>query len=198
MPRDGGPTRTRLLDAAQELVLQKGFAATTVEEVIAAAGSSKGAFFHHFASKDDLGRALVERYAAGDVGMLEQFMSQAEAAVPDDPAAQLLHFLSALEAAGDDIAGPHSSCLYVSFLGERDLAGHNAQAIAGSVTAWRERVGAKIAAAAPSLPEPRDVADHLWATFEGAFILGRATGDRSHMRRQLAVMRRAMEAWLGG
>lgn len=197
MPRDGAPTRTRLLDAAQGLVLDRGFAATTVDDVIAAAGSSKGAFFHHFASKDDLGRELVARYAAADIAVLEEFMTAAEAAV-DDPAGQLLHFLAALEAAGDAIAGPHSSCLYVSFLGVRDLEGHNAEAIVSSITAWRERVAEKIARAAPALRDPADVADHLWATFEGAFILGRATGDTSHMRRQLSVVRRCVEALLRG
>ena len=49
-------TRERILDAAQQLVMERGFSATTVDAILEAAGSSKGAFFHHFASKADLGR----------------------------------------------------------------------------------------------------------------------------------------------
>lgn len=55
-----GEARARLLDAARSLVRHKGFAATSVDDLCAAAGVTKGAFFHHFASKEALGVALVE------------------------------------------------------------------------------------------------------------------------------------------
>ncbi len=58
MPR--GEARARLIDAARSLVRQRGFAATSVDDLCAAAGVTKGAFFHHFASKEALGVALVE------------------------------------------------------------------------------------------------------------------------------------------
>ena len=61
MARDGTATRIRLLDAAQGLVLERGFAGTSVDDVLSEAASTKGAFFHHFSSKAELGRALVER-----------------------------------------------------------------------------------------------------------------------------------------
>ena len=80
MPRDGTPTRERILDSAQELILEQGIAATSIDEILAAASTSKGAFFHHFPSKNHLARALVERYAANDVAFLEEFMGRAEAA----------------------------------------------------------------------------------------------------------------------
>jgi AcrR family transcriptional regulator len=79
MPRDGTPTRGPILDGAGRLVLERGLAATSVDEVIAASRSSKGAFFHHFPTKADLGRALVARYVEADVGQLMQKMALAEA-----------------------------------------------------------------------------------------------------------------------
>lgn len=59
-----GEARARLIDAARSLVRHKGFAATSVDELCAAAGVTKGAFFHHFPSKEALGVELVEDWTA--------------------------------------------------------------------------------------------------------------------------------------
>ena len=48
-----------LLDAALDLFVEKGFAATRVEEVAARAGVSKGTLFLYFHSKEDLFKAVV-------------------------------------------------------------------------------------------------------------------------------------------
>jgi TetR/AcrR family transcriptional regulator, transcriptional repressor for nem operon len=52
--------RARLLEAARGLVRHRGFSATSVDDVCATAGVTKGAFFHHFASKEALGVALID------------------------------------------------------------------------------------------------------------------------------------------
>lgn len=49
-----GEGRVRLLDAAMTVIRAKGYADTTVDELCQAAGVTKGAFFHHFRSKEDL------------------------------------------------------------------------------------------------------------------------------------------------
>jgi AcrR family transcriptional regulator len=51
-PRKGGDTRERLLEAAEVSVLEKGFAATSIEELIAAVGITKNGFFYHFKDKN--------------------------------------------------------------------------------------------------------------------------------------------------
>ncbi len=51
--------RTEILEAAQRLFMSRGYDATTVNDLISAVGISKGAFYHHFSSKDDVLRALV-------------------------------------------------------------------------------------------------------------------------------------------
>ena len=55
-----GTSRARLIEAARSLVRHEGFAATSVDDLCAAAGVTKGAFFHHFASKEALGVALID------------------------------------------------------------------------------------------------------------------------------------------
>ena len=203
MPKNGTETRARLLDAAERLTLGQGFSATTVDQVIAEAGSSKGAFFHHFSSKNDLGRALVARYAAADVAALRRAMASAEQR-SDDPAIQLIEFVRGFEEIGDEIADEHqSSCLYASFVHHRELAADGGTGvIVEAIEAWRAAIAEKLAAvaAAGSLDgsiDLDDLADHVFVTFEGAFILARAVRDTSRMRAQLRILRQTLEALLG-
>jgi TetR/AcrR family transcriptional regulator, transcriptional repressor for nem operon len=198
MPRDGSATRERILDAAQRIVLERGFAATSIDAVLAEAPATKGAFFHHFPSKNDLGRALLERYAAADERMLDEFMAAAEAE-SDDPAEQLVAFIRHYEHAADELAPMQPGCLFVSFIYESQLTadGHD-DLIATSIRHWRARLLEKLEAAARAHPPASAVdlpslADQVFTTFEGGFLLARAMHDPRHLRAQLAHLRHYLE-----
>jgi TetR/AcrR family transcriptional regulator, transcriptional repressor for nem operon len=60
--KDGTATRTKLLDAARDVIRAKGYTATTVDDICSAAGVTKGSFFHHFASKEQLGVAAIKQF----------------------------------------------------------------------------------------------------------------------------------------
>ena len=55
-------SKTRLLDAAQNLILKQGFSSTTVDAICRTAKLTKGTFFHYFKSKEDLGKTVLERF----------------------------------------------------------------------------------------------------------------------------------------
>ena len=198
MPRDGTATRKRILDAAQDIVLDRGFAATSVDAVLAEASVTKGAFFHHFPSKLELGRALLERYAAADEQLLEEFMAAAEAQA-DDPAEQVVAFVREFERVAGELPATQPGCLFVSFIYERQLAGEGSDDIIGtSIRQWRSRLLEKLEAAAAVHPPAADVdlpslADQVFTTFEGGFILTRAMHDPAHLRAQLAHLRHYVE-----
>jgi TetR/AcrR family transcriptional regulator, transcriptional repressor for nem operon len=202
VPRDGTATRERLLDAAQRLVLERGFAATSVDAVLAEASATKGAFFHHFPSKNDLGRALLERYATADERMLDDFMIAAEAE-SDDPAEQMVAFVRRFEQAADELAPVQPGCLFVSFIYESQLVGDGEDdLIAASIDHWRTRLLGKLEAAAELHPpaiavDLRSLADQAFTTFEGGFILARAMHDPGHLRAQLAHLRHYLELLFG-
>jgi TetR/AcrR family transcriptional regulator, transcriptional repressor for nem operon len=194
MPRDGTQTRERILDGAEQLILDQGFAATSVDAVLAESGASKGAFFHHFPSKNHLARALVARYATDDVAHLEDLMAKAEAE-SDDPGEQVVAFIRAFELSAGELVAVQPSCLYVSFIYEKQLFDDGTNdLIVEALIAWRKRLLEKLEAAAELHPPALEVdlpslADQVTATFEGAYVLVRAMGDPTLMQKQLAHVR---------
>lgn len=197
MARDGTKTRERILDEARRLILDRGLAATSIDDVLTAAGTSKGAFFHHFPTKNHLARAIVERYAEDDIAFLDEFMARAEEET-NDPAEQLVAFVRSFEDAADELVAQQPSCLYVSYIYDRQLfADGTNDVIADALLAYRHRLAEKLAAAAEARPptvtvDPETLADHVTVTFEGAFVLARALDDPSVMRRQLELVRRLL------
>jgi len=55
-------TKQRILDAAFELFLSHGFDGTGVNQILHKTGLSKGAFYHHFKSKDEIYTAVMSEF----------------------------------------------------------------------------------------------------------------------------------------
>lgn len=202
MPRDGSANRARILDAAQQLALDQGFAATSVDEIIATAETTKGGFFHHFPTKHALAHGLIERYVAEDLQLLEELSARAER-LSDDPLQQLLLFVGLQEELADEL-GEWPGCLYASFVYEHELVDDDtSELIGGAMRAWRARVREKldevVARYPPRAPIDLDaLADHGLAIYEGAFVLSRALGEPRLLRGQLRLFRTMLELLFGG
>lgn len=95
-------TRIRILDSAARLISERGFAQTTVDDVISAAGlSGKSHFYHHFKSKEALGYAVLDR-------TFERFTERGLAVLREpmiEPVDRLALFIEALAALTEEREG---------------------------------------------------------------------------------------------
>ncbi len=68
--------RKHLLDTAQRIVGEKGFASVGLNEILGAAGIPKGSFYYYFASKEAFGKDLLEHYFEEDLAEIDRFLSE--------------------------------------------------------------------------------------------------------------------------
>ena len=102
MSSKGDVTRDRILDAAQSLILDRGYAGVSVDQLISSLNLTKGAFFHHFKSKSELARTLIERYANEGITLFEESLKRAKK-LSDDPLQQLLILVGLYEELFEDL-----------------------------------------------------------------------------------------------
>lgn len=58
--------RNEILDAAEILFTGKGYAKTTIIDILEAVGIAKGTFYYHFKSKEEVMDAIIDRIVEGD------------------------------------------------------------------------------------------------------------------------------------
>lgn len=191
MSKKGKNTRESLMDEAQTIILDKGFGSTTIDEIIKRAGVSKGAFFHHFSSKADLGHELVKRYARVDIEHLEHTLDRAEE-LSEDPLQQLLIFVKLFEQELQSLTEPFPGCLFASYLYQSGLFEETVLEIIHKwMLKWRSRVMEKLEAVVQKYPPSNKVdleslADMLLVIFEGAFVLGQSLKNTQIIANQLS------------
>ena len=192
-----GSARDKLIAAAIATVRYKGFSATSVDEICQAAGVTKGAFFHHFASKE----ALAVAAAGAWTDMAEQRIFT----LPDwtrltDPLDRLMgHIdfrLSMLDGPAED---------YTCFVGTMVQESYNSSdpiraACDASIRAYAVRLSEDIQQAIDTHGIAEGVTAfslsyHIQAVLQGAFILAKANGHPviardsvMHLKRYVAML----------
>jgi AcrR family transcriptional regulator len=97
-------TRAALLDAARHTFAERGYHATSLDQVSAAAGCTKGALYDHFGSKAGLFLALLDEQFTARIEQAEELSDQPpSAAMPYDREFNLLFLEFVCAAARDDV-----------------------------------------------------------------------------------------------
>jgi TetR/AcrR family transcriptional regulator, transcriptional repressor for nem operon len=175
--RPGLGAREKLLDAAFVLIRQKGYSATSVDELCAQAGVTKGAFFHHFKSKAALAVAAVNRWTEVSKDLFQAAPYQKQR----DPLDRVLAYLDFRKALlKGEVA--QFSCL-VGTMVQEVYGTHSKirEACEASLIGLAAMLEADIAAAmklygVPEKCSAQSLALHAQAVLQGAFVLAKATG----------------------
>lgn len=169
--------RTKLLDAAFGTIREKGYAATSVDELCGRAGVTKGAFFHHFKSKDALAAAAADHWSQTTAALF--------ASAPyHDHADPLTRILAYIDFRKDLVRGEIAefTCLVGTMVQEAyetapDIRGACWRSISGHAQTLEEDIQAAIEKYHVTDVTAESLALYTQATIQGAFILAKAKND---------------------
>jgi TetR/AcrR family transcriptional repressor of nem operon len=187
-------SKARLLDAAFTLIRERGYASTSLDALCALAGVTKGAFFHHFESKDALGVAAANHWSE----TTSAFFEAAPYHKHSDPLDRVLGYIDFRKSIlKGDIAeftclvGTMVQEIYGTSPGIREaceasISGHAATLVADIAEAMkRHRIRATWSAESLAL--------HTQAVVQGAFILAKARGGPAVAAASIDHLRRYIE-----
>ena len=193
-PKKRGEVRERVLQLAESAILEKGFGATSIEELIAAAGITKSGFFYHFKDKTELARILLTRYIERENALFDDLFRRADE-LNEDPLHGFLVGLKMLAELMGDLPTGHPGCLVAAYCYQDRLFDQQVRDLnTSAVLAWRKRFRQRLDEIAALYPpkivvDLDDLADMLSVIADGGIILSKVLKDRDALPRQVMLYR---------
>jgi len=194
LTKRGGDTREKLLEVAEQAVLEKGFAATSIDELISAVGITKSGFFYHFSDKSELAKALLQRYIDGEETLLDDLFRRAYE-LNDDPLHGFLVGLKMFAEMMADLPEGHPGCLIAAYCYQENLFNQDVRDLnQTAMLEWRRRFRKQFDLIAERYPPKIDVdfdalADMISALVDGGIIVSKATRDKNVLLQQVMLYR---------
>lgn len=190
-------TRDRLINSARYLFWERGFAGTSMSELLAHAEVNSGSFYHFFDSKEALLREVLEGY----LRLLRPMVIDPAFASVEEPVGRIFAILAGYR---ERILG--TECRYGCPLGRLalEIDAENAPAhtlIAQNFQGWIEAVRECLVAMKPALPPETDLdslATYILVVMEGGVMLSRSYRSVEPFDRAVAQLREHFRLLLQG
>jgi TetR/AcrR family transcriptional repressor of nem operon len=144
MTERANSSRERILASAEVIMLQKGYASTSIEDILGKASNTKSGFFYHFEGNPGLAEALINRYLEQGDKIFEHLFSKT-LDLSEDPLHQLLIFLRLLSEMLGNMEETHPGCLVASFTYENQQFKDNIRNLMRiGLLKWREMIGRQL------------------------------------------------------
>ena len=195
-------TREKILQAAADLFALKGYHDTKLEEVLDAAQVTKGAFFHHFRDREDLGFAVLDWHMDQRRQLLDAIEQELPLAEQADPLQQVFRRLDAIQEMVRRRDGCKGGC----------IIGNMSTALSDCHDGFRKRLAEcfeemaqeflpHLEAAARQGRVTRrtntgELARYIVTVIEGAIMQARTVGDAELLPRQLAYLKEHLKKCL--
>ncbi|NNE05302.1 MAG: TetR/AcrR family transcriptional regulator [Xanthomonadales bacterium] len=202
MASRGASTRNKILEVAEQIILKKGFSATSIEEIIGQAHITKSGFFYHFAGKNELAQGLVDRFLVEDARIFNEMMERARS-LSEDPLQQMLIFMKLMAEMMADIPNGHPGCLVASFTYESMQFDQQVlDGVRQGMLDWRTIFGEQLQRVADAYPmkietSVDDLADGITTAMEGGIVVSLTIGDPEILVRQLLIYRNHLRLLFG-
>lgn len=177
----GKITREQIVEAADMLFYEQGYAHTSFTDIAGAVQISRGNFYYYFRTKDEILEAVIERRLAATGAMLDRWESEG-----DGPADRIRSFIRILIMNRTKILA--FGCPVGTLSAELSKLNHEARAGATAIfdlfRAWLRRQFVLLGRAV----DADALAMHVLARSQGIATLANAFGDEAFLRQEVDML----------
>jgi TetR/AcrR family transcriptional repressor of nem operon len=193
----GERTRRRIVGHATQLIHDKGYRGTTIDDVIKAAGVTKGSFYFHFSSKEGLGNAVIDHASSIVMEGIKEAFRQKELT----PYQRLELMLRGVQGLVEETQCTHG-CIMGNLALELSHTNDGfRRKLAGVFKGWSSYIASELETMKESGELPKDLdtaayADFMVSALEGGIMMSKVTLDPSPMRNSIDLILKQLDGMI--
>lgn len=175
----GRRTRAAIIDAAAQMMYQKGVAATSLDDILAASNTGKSQLYHYFKDRSDLVKAVLERQT--------ELVLQAQPTLAQIDSMEGVEQWAQAILANHEVPGGPFGCPLGSMAAELKNDPAYQPALAAAFHQWQSLLADGLTRMQDRgdldrTEDPQRLAATVLATLQGGMLMGRATMDITVLR----------------